>query len=321
MNFATLQGLTIPQGVVTQIADASGRVLWKLANKKPVVLEVAKSATTSYAGETEYADESVILLDIYPAKYGTVKVTYGGLTKIVTDTSGADEPNAQQVFFGTFQGVSDSVTTPESGTVTIEGNYRGYGRGAYTNAKSFTSYCACITGIQEIGEPSVIGPYTFRNLAGLTLTSLPDCLTYIGDYAFYKCYYIDVKTMPINLITIGNNAFDVDVDGLSYLNKMPMYKAVIVFPSTLQRIGDYVFGVNNQNVGASSPRFNYVSGVVMLSTTPPTISDSSFGNGRVDRTAEDQWPYITITVPKGCSEAYKTMENWSTYAHCITEAS
>lgn len=28
MNFATLQGLTIPEGVVTQITDASGTVLW-----------------------------------------------------------------------------------------------------------------------------------------------------------------------------------------------------------------------------------------------------------------------------------------------------
>lgn len=31
MNFATLQGLTIPEGVVTQITDASGRVIWKKA--------------------------------------------------------------------------------------------------------------------------------------------------------------------------------------------------------------------------------------------------------------------------------------------------
>ena len=28
MDFATLQGLTIPEGVVTQITDASGAVLW-----------------------------------------------------------------------------------------------------------------------------------------------------------------------------------------------------------------------------------------------------------------------------------------------------
>ena len=36
MNFATLKGLTIPEGVVTQIADASGRVLW--SGKKFVVV-------------------------------------------------------------------------------------------------------------------------------------------------------------------------------------------------------------------------------------------------------------------------------------------
>lgn len=38
MNFATLQGLTIPEGNVTQIADASGRVLWK----------ASKTVTISY---------------------------------------------------------------------------------------------------------------------------------------------------------------------------------------------------------------------------------------------------------------------------------
>ncbi len=31
IDFATLQGLTIPEGVVTQITDASGRVLWSAA--------------------------------------------------------------------------------------------------------------------------------------------------------------------------------------------------------------------------------------------------------------------------------------------------
>ena len=31
MNFATVKGLTIPEGKVKQITDASGRVLWKLA--------------------------------------------------------------------------------------------------------------------------------------------------------------------------------------------------------------------------------------------------------------------------------------------------
>ncbi len=37
IDFSTLQGLTIPEGVVTKITDASGRVLWSAAKKKVVV--------------------------------------------------------------------------------------------------------------------------------------------------------------------------------------------------------------------------------------------------------------------------------------------
>ena len=38
MNFATLKGLTIPEGAVTQITDASGRVLWSAAEPCTVTI-------------------------------------------------------------------------------------------------------------------------------------------------------------------------------------------------------------------------------------------------------------------------------------------
>jgi hypothetical protein len=57
MNFATLQGLTIPEGVVTQITDASGRVIWAVQSGEPIVLEVEKITYDTYAGETTYTDE------------------------------------------------------------------------------------------------------------------------------------------------------------------------------------------------------------------------------------------------------------------------
>lgn len=38
MNFSTLQGLTIPEGVVTQIADASGRVIWSAVEPVTITL-------------------------------------------------------------------------------------------------------------------------------------------------------------------------------------------------------------------------------------------------------------------------------------------
>ena len=46
MNFATLKGLTIPEGNVTQIADASGRVLWKSAPAGGVVTEAGEILDT-----------------------------------------------------------------------------------------------------------------------------------------------------------------------------------------------------------------------------------------------------------------------------------
>ncbi len=45
MNFATLKGLTIPEGAVTQIADAAGNVLWKAAPSE---------ATIKITGDTWY---------------------------------------------------------------------------------------------------------------------------------------------------------------------------------------------------------------------------------------------------------------------------
>lgn len=38
IDFSTLQGLTIPEGVVTQIADASGRMLWSAVKKAKVTI-------------------------------------------------------------------------------------------------------------------------------------------------------------------------------------------------------------------------------------------------------------------------------------------
>ena len=55
IDFSTLQGLTIPEGVVTQIADASGRVLWKQAPSEATVTITGNgysSATATINGVT-----------------------------------------------------------------------------------------------------------------------------------------------------------------------------------------------------------------------------------------------------------------------------
>ena len=126
IDFATLQGLTIPEGVVTQI-EKDGVILW-CANK-PIILEVKKITSDTYAGETRYEGEQFIALDIYPrTSISTVKITYGGLTKTLTFNG----TNAQSVYFGTLYGVSDTVSTPASGNLTIEGGCLGFAAGTYS---------------------------------------------------------------------------------------------------------------------------------------------------------------------------------------------
>ena len=199
IDFTTLKGLTIREGVVTKITDASGRVLWAAGGK--IVLEVEKITSNTYAGETTYENEQFILLDIYPKTNGRVKVTYGGLTKTITDTSGAEEPNAQQVFFGTFNGVSDSVTTPASGELTIEGDCIGFACSSYqSGSKSYNiGYSSCITSVIEWGDVSSISSYAFYGCTGLTSINIPTSIRSVGLSAFSGC---------TGLASVHTNNFD-----------------------------------------------------------------------------------------------------------------
>ena len=206
IDFSKLTGWSTSKGAVTQVADASGKVLWKLKTGKPVILEVEKKSITSYVGETSYNDECV-LLDIYPKTNGTVSVTYGGLTKTITDTSGAAEPNAQQVFFGTFNGVSDSVATPASGELVITGDYYTFANGTYTGLKSATNYCACINAIVDFGAIETIANNMFRQNTSLTSITIPDSVTSIGSSAFYGCTGLTSVTIPDSVTTIGTYVF------------------------------------------------------------------------------------------------------------------
>ena len=209
IDFATLQGLTIPEGVVTQV-ECNGVVLWKLENNKPIVLEVEKQTISTYANETTYNNETFILLDIYPKTNGTVSVTYGGLTKTITDTSGATSPNAQKVFFGTFNGVSDSVTTPTSGTLTIEGDYVAFGTGSFRNLSSSKSdsHLACITNIVEWGDVEYLPSHAFYSCDKLNAVIISESVTNIGASAFRYCSGLTTVTISESVTNIGAYAFN-----------------------------------------------------------------------------------------------------------------
>ena len=314
MIFETLQELKIPEGVVTQIADASGRILWSGGSK--IVLEVAKITATTYASETEYANEQFILLDIYPKTNGTVKVTYGGITKTIIDTSGVASPNAQTVFFGTFNGVSDSVATQASGTLTITGDCEQFGAGTYkeksssstsTTVKTNTKYCSCITKVTKWGKISSIPSYAFYECTSLALTSLPDGITSIGERAFAYCSHINITQIPEGVESIGNSAFLMSVtkNTSNYHNDVYntlMHNGTIILPSTLKSIGNCAFAIDYDS--AEGFYTSYLSEVRIYATTPPTASSYMFGH--LGAGAGDTITLKRIIVPKGCVDIYKS---------------
>lgn len=335
IDFSTLKGLTIPEGVVTQITDAQGNVLWKLENDKPIILEVEKITSDTYAGETTYTGEQFILLDIYPKTNGTVTVTYGGLTKTVTDTSGAEKPNAQEVFFGTFNGVSDSVETPASGELTISGAYYAYACGEFgsTSGKTTGSYCSCITNIIEFGEPELVPAYAFYQCEKIAAVSLPNGVISIGNSAFYGCVALKSFTFSEGLQTIGSYAFY-----NAFLSNSSTERFTLTLLEGLQTIGQYAFASNNAVLVAfeevtlpstivsigqiafaltkPSPYQSNVRNLIVRATVPPTKDGTgSYGIlGGVTNLA-------AIYVPKGCSDAYKAANDWKQYADYIVEAS
>ena len=154
-------------------------------------------------------------MDIYPKTGGTVNVTYGGLTKTITDTSGAEEPNAQKVFFGTFNGVSDSVATPTSGTLKISGDYAGFGCGSYArdNSDKKDLTCCCITAVEDVGEVVNIPESAFlvksysSNGGALKKVILKEGVLTIGEKAFAQCTGLEQMTIPETVKSIPANTW------------------------------------------------------------------------------------------------------------------
>ena len=212
-------------------------MIWAVSGGK-VILEVEKITSDTYAGETTYTGESFILLDIYPKTNGTVKVTYGGLTKTITDTSGAAEPNAQQMYFGTFNGVSDSVATPASGDLTIEGDCDAFGCGSYNKSSKLSTIYTGVIAINSFGNTSKIPDYAFSKSAyfcALTSVTIPSNIKSVGAYSF-MVYVLETVVIENGVESIGARAF------------MSTNLTEVIVPSSVKSIVDNPFQITGNNI-------------------------------------------------------------------------
>lgn len=322
IDFSTLQGLTIPEGVVTEIKDASGRVLWMLSGGK-VILEVEKITSDTYAGETTYTGEQFILLDIYPKSANSkVDVTYGGLTKTLTFSG----TNTQQVYFGTFNGVSDEVGTPASGELTIDGGYKAFAIGTYKTynssaSKTTTKYCSCITNITDWGGVNYIPNYAFYECTNLALTELPNGITSIGEAAFNSCTNLALTELPNSITSIGGNAFYRCTNlaltelpnSITSIGNRVFYGcdalALTELPSGITSIGEYAFYSCDALALTSLPEgvisignyaFNYCKNLALTSLPEGVVNigDCAFAMGKDNKGMYDTaMGGVSFTLP------------------------
>lgn len=268
-------GPNVTSTSVKYISDSNGNILWY--SNKIAAFNVSKITATTYnaTDETTYPDEKFVLFDIYPKTNGSVKVTYGGLTKTIIDTSGAASPQKQQVFFGTFNGVSDTTETPDSGILTIEGDYDNYTTGTFKKSSSgATTYCNSVSRIISLGHINKILNRAFYECSNLQAVNIFSGIIEIGQYAFYKCSSLKVALLPQTLTTIDSSAFaytalstlkipyGVTTIGNSVFSNCKLLTSVYL-PNSITSIGTYAFSYCTQLPTVTIPRsLSQVSGYI-----------------------------------------------------------
>ena len=144
--------------------------------------------------------------------------------------------------------------------------------------------CYSLSFVTIPDDVNILNGYMFYYCYTLKGVTIPDSVTSIGNYAFASCFTLNGVTIPDNVTSIGGSAFS-NCTGLSN----------VTIPSNVENIQSSAF-----SSCVSVKAFH------IKPTIPPTMqTTSAFGSMSTD---------TKMYVPTESLEAYKTANNWSTYA-------
>ncbi|MBQ9646549.1 MAG: leucine-rich repeat protein [Prevotella sp.] len=164
-------------------------------------------------------------------------------------------------------------------------------------------YCTSLVEFPWHDGITYIGQNAFNGCSGIKEFSLPnnDKITSIASSVFQGCTGLTKIEIPERITSIAGSAFR-NCDNVT----------TIVLPSTLSSLDTYSFGMlQNHNL----------TDVYVGSTTPPSFSGAGFSgyDYQVFGYADFSDPYkhhrnVTLHVPAGTAEAYKTADIWKYFA-------
>lgn len=198
IDLSTMQSLSIPEGAVSQI-EAGGRVIWSGVDK--VVLEVKKITATIPRTDVEIEGaihrNNCVRIASVSTRGSTAYLTYGGVTRKETNTSTFDRALCW-TYWGNYYSVPKDTQVPDSGVLTIEGDYIGF-RGYHTPDESREGESGeldnCITGVISFGRCTEICSETFYG-SKLSCVRIPDQIRSIGYSAFAYCPNLKSVALP-----------------------------------------------------------------------------------------------------------------------------
>lgn len=178
--------------------------------------------------------------------------------------------------------------------------------------------CTGLTGNLILPESlTTIGDYTFIHCSGFTGNlNIPKGVTIIGDYAFGSCSgFTGSLILPEGLTTIGDSAFNYCTgftgnltipEGVTTIGKAAFgvcssLSGSLILPESLTSIGDNAFN----NMGSTGIG---IRKIYCKSATPPQLGNSAVFTNTSNTSR------ITLYVPVGCAEAYRTAPIWSDFS-------
>ena len=164
-----------------------------------------------------------------------------------------------------------------------------------------------LTGLKEIhfaSTTNTIKGYAFSG-SGLESITIPETISYIGDYAFSNCNRLVSASIPKSANSLGISIFENSTNLKEVTYGPTIAKNLFSGCTNLEKV-TLLEGINTIDFQAFNNLSNLTT-LILKATTPPTLNSSAFNNTTPSH----------IYVPAASVDTYKNDRKWRVFANKI----